>query len=381
MGTPGPTTAPDSDDKQDTLKRFFDFNWNFKPDIQTGISFKAYQNYDRLEFLENSSDGWNPDNQKDIHTTTVRGIDLQFDKQLLDVYGIVSGFNYVKNMNNSTTSAKHEYNLIAGYLENRLDLFDKRLNINLSGRVDDYSNFDTQFNPSLSMLYKPNESIKFHGLVSRSFRVPTFNDLYWPYNDYGLYYKEKGNPNLKPEKGVTGELGVDVIINKYFTSGLTYYLSNYKQLIQWSKDENNLWQPMNVNSAVINGIEFENKIFISDKIELNLNYTYLIARDEDTHKYLVYQPKNKLDTCLKYHDYNGLTVELKGQFTGIRFADANNNDKVKSFFVLGLSVSKKFKPGLTCFAYIDNLLNRKYQVMQGYPMPGFSFTGGLKAEF
>ncbi|MDD5027204.1 MAG: TonB-dependent receptor [Candidatus Omnitrophica bacterium] len=377
LGTPGPITAPDPDDKQNTLKRFFDFNWNFKPDEQTGMSARVYQNYDRLEFLENSSDGWNSDNQKDIHTTTVRGIDLQFDKQLLDVYRIVCGLNYVKNMNDSTTSAKHEYNVTSGYLENRLDLFDNKLNINLSARLDDYSNFDMEINPSLDFLYKLNEVIKFHGLISRSYRVPTFNDLYWPNAD-GMI----GNPNLKPEKGVTGELGVETKVNKYFTSGLTYFCSDYKQLIQWSYNPTTMMtQPENISSAVINGIEFENKIFISDKIDLNLNYTYLMARDEDTHKYLVYQPKNKLDACLKYHDYNGLTVELKGQFTGIRFADANNNDKVKSFFVLGLSVSKKIKPGLTCFAYIDNLLNRKYQVMQGYPMPGFSFTGGLKAEF
>ena len=379
-GAPGSTAWPDTDDKQNMLKRFFDFNWNFKPDERTGLSAKAYQNYDRLEFIENSTTY-----TKNIHATTVRGLDLQLDKQLLDVYRIVCGFNYVMNMNDSTTSAKHEYNVTSGYLENRLDLFDKKLNVNLSARIDDYSNFGTQINPSLDLLYKLNDAIKFHGLISRSYRVPTFNDLYWPRSEY--YYKgvlvggEEGNLNLKPEKGITGEFGFEFEINEYFTSGLTYYRSNYKQLIQWSKDGNGWWRPDNVSSAVINGLEFENKIFISDKLDLNLNYTYLMTRDENTHKYLVYQPENKVDACLQYHDHNGLTVELKGQFTGQRFADADNNTKVKNFFVFGLSVSKKFKPGFTCFTSIDNLLNRKYEVIHGYPMPGFSLTGGLKAEF
>ena len=90
---------------------------------------------------------------------------------------------------------------------------------------------------------------------------------------------------------------------------------------------------------------------------------------------------NKVDACLKYRGYDGLTIELKGQFTDQRFADAENMIKVKHFFVFGLSVSKKFKTGITCFGYIDNLANRKYQVIEGYPMPGFSITGGLKAEF
>ncbi len=370
-GAPGSTSWPDTDDKQNTLNRFFDFNWGFKPDETTGISARAYQNYDRLEFIENSTTY-----TKNVHATTVRGFDLQLDKQLLDAYGIVCGFNYVKNMNDSTTSAKHKYNVSAGYLENRLDLFDKKLNVNLSARVDDYSNFGTEVNPSLSGLYKFNESIKFHGLISRSFRAPTFNDLFWPDEGWA-----KGNPDVKPEKGITGELGTEVRINRYLVSGLTYFHSDFKQLIQWSPDASAVWRPENVSSAAIDGIEFGNKIFISENLALDINYTYLIARDEDTHKYLVYQPMNKVDTCIRYNGYNGLTVELKGQFTGQRFGNAANTDKVKSFFVLGLSVSKKFKHGVTCFANIDNLLNRKYVVNQGYPMPGFSFTGGLKAEF
>ncbi|MDD5432097.1 MAG: TonB-dependent receptor [Candidatus Omnitrophica bacterium] len=380
VGVPYKVSTPDLEDKQNTLNRFFDFSWNFKPDTKTTLLAKVYQNYDRLEFLDFSSGYSN----KSIHGTTVRGGDLQFEKQLLDLYRLVCGFNYVKNMNDSTATAKHKYDVTAGYLQNHFDLFDK-LKINLGARIDNYSNFGTQFNPNLDFLYTLNEAIKLHGLVSRSFRAPTFNDLYWPRTDY-YYYGfwvggEEGDPNLKPEKGVTEELGVETKLNKYITSGLTYYHSDYDQLIQWSDDGSGMWRPQNVSSASINGIEFENLVDISDKFGLGINYTFLMARDKKTHKYLVYQPENKIDSSLKYNDHNGLTAELKSQFTGVRFNDANNTGKVKSFFVLGLNVSKKFKSGLTYFAYIDNLLNRKYQVQSGFPMPGFSFTGGVKAEF
>jgi len=163
---------------------------------------------------------------------------------------------------------------------------------------------------------------------------------------------------------------------------LTYYRSNYKQLIQWSTwSIDKVSQPTNVASAVIQGLELENKIFITDNLELGIDYSFLIAKDTQTHKYLLYQPKNKIDAGLKYNDHNGLIIEFKGQFTGMRYDNAANTIKVKSFYVFGVSVSKKFKSGITCFGYIDNLLNRKYQVQKGYPMPGFSITGGLKAEF
>ncbi|MCX5701181.1 MAG: TonB-dependent receptor [Candidatus Omnitrophica bacterium] len=374
-GAPGKTTWLDLDDKQDTLKRFFDLSWSLKPDTKTALSARVYQNYDRLEFMENSSDGWNPDNKKDIQATTVRGFNLQLDEQLWDIYKIVAGYNYVGNFNNSTTSGKHKYNVNAGYLENILDLFDKKLNINLSVRLDDYSNFGLATDPSLSMLYKFNDSVRIHALVARSFRVPTFNDLYNSIPGMGV-----SNPNLVPEKGMTGELGVESRINKYLNTSLTYYRSDYKQLIEWVEADPE-WQVMNVNSAVINGIEFGNKIYISDNFDLNINYTYMLAKDAKTHKYLVYQPENKVDAGLKYNDHNGLTVEFKGQYTGVRFGDVDNANKVKSFYVFGLSVHKKFKRNLTCFAYIDNLFNRKYEVQAGYPMPGFSLTGGLKLDF
>lgn len=380
LGAPGKITSFDIDDKQRTLKRFFDFNWNFKPDKQTALSAKVYQNYDRLEFMENSPGAWwETANQKDIHATTVRGLDLQFDKQLLKMYRLNCGFNYIKNINDSTSTAKHAYIVRAGYLENHLDL-PKSLKVNFGVRIDDYSNFGTELNPNFGFLYKFSEDIKFHGLISRSFRAPTFNDLYWPNDGMGV-----GNPNLKPEKGITTELGADIRINKYFSSGLTYYHSNYKHLIQWSDNGSGLWQPENVSSAIIDGIEFENKICLSDNLEWDIDYTFLRAIDNKNHKYLIYQPKHKIDSSLKYKDHNGLTVELMGQFTDKRFHSIDDpwigTVKVKRFFVFGLNVSRQFKNGFTCFASIDNLLNKKYQVIRDYPLPGLSLSSGIKLDF
>ena len=262
------------------------------------------------------------------------------------------------------------------FLENHLDFLDKKLNVNLSARLDDYSNFGTEINPSLGLYYKINEDLKLHGLISRSFRAPTFNDLYWP--DEGWI---KGNSSLKPEKCITTEAGIESSANKYIHCALNYFHNEYKQLIQWSDNGSGVWQPMNVSSAVINGIESKNNIYISDNLDLNVNYTFMIAKDDKTRKYLVYQPQNKVDASIRYHDPSGLIMELRGEFTGHRFNDAANNTKVKNFFVFSFNVSKRLRQGLTCFGSIDNLFDRRYQVIHDYPMPGFSITGGFKAEF
>jgi outer membrane cobalamin receptor len=375
VGTPGPITAPDIDDKQVNLKNFLDLNWRFKPNENIGLSARVYQNYDRLEFLENTAGSlWDTAFKKDVHTTKTRGLDLQYRQRFCEPYQAVLGFNYVTNLNDSTTSAKHKYIVRAGYLENQLDLW-KSLHINVAARIDDYSNFGSEFNPSFNFLYQFSEAVKLRGLFSRAFRAPTFNDLYWP--DEGWI---KGNPQLQPEKGTIAEIGLKTRLSKYLSSDLLYYRNDYHDLINWV-EENLVWQPKNVDSAVMHGIEFENTIYLWDNFELDLDYNFLLAKDKKTHKYLIYQPKHKFDFSLRYNQLDNFLVELSGQFTDKRFHNPDNSLKVKRFFVLGFNFNKRLKPWLNYFLSIENLLNYKYQIIRDYPLPGFAINSGLKLDF
>lgn len=374
-GSPGSLVSPDIDDTQLNRKSFIDANWGFKSADDTALSVKTYNNYDRLEFWENSAGSvFDTAGNKDAHTTQGRGVDAQFNKRLTDSDQLLLGFNHLSNFNNSTSTAKHRYIVRACYAENQLDLTDQ-VKFTLGGRFDDYSNFGTEFNPSGGLIYRLKDSVKLRLLCSRSFRAPTFNDLYWP--DTGW---EIGDPNLKPEKGITAEFGIDAQVSSFLSSGLTYYRNDFNNLINW-EEESGVWMPKNVNSAVMDGVELENNFSLMENLRLGANYTFLRAIDDKTHKYLVYQPKHKVDLSLKCSRVKGVDLEFKGQFTDKRFHDAANTAKVKRFYVYGVNASRKFDNGLTCFTSLDNILNRKYQVIKDYPMPGFSITGGLKMEF
>jgi outer membrane cobalamin receptor len=372
LGTPGTITSPDLNDKQIDRKNFFDLQWEVKPwqDKDIELSMRTYQNYDRLEFIETPEPL-----DKTTHTTKSRAINLNFNQAVTRIYRAIWGFDWTENLNDSTASAKHEYTVRAGYLENQLDLF-KNLKINFGARLDDYSNFGTEINPNFSLVYEFSQNTKLHSLIGRSFRAPTFNDLYWP-----LSGSSAGNPNLRPEEGITGEFGIEKRFSKFLKIELTYFRSDYNNLIQWQEGTDNIYRPQNISSAIIQGVEQKFKIEPFDNLDVDMGYTYLRAKDDKTHKYLTYQPKYKVNFSINYKGFSGFKIGLKGEFVDRRFDNATNTIYVKRYYVLGVKLSKDISKRLNLFLKIDNLLNKKYQSRRNYPMPGFSITTGMKLDF
>lgn len=372
LGTPGLITSPDLDDKQLDRKNYFDINWDVRPweDRDINISTRAYQNYDRLEFIETPLPL-----DKTTHTTKSRAINLRYNQGLFKFYRFILGFDWTNNLNNSSNAAKHDYIVRAGYLENQLDLWED-LQVDFGARIDDYSNFGTKISPNLNLQYRLKDDTRLHFLIARSFRAPTFNDLYWPATGF-----EEGNPNLQPEKGVTGELGIEKNFSKFFKVGLTYFRSKYDNLIKWQEDTDGIWRPKNIDSAIIQGVEQDLQIKLFNNLDIDIAYTYLRAKDDKTGKYLTYQPKHKANFFVKYKGLAGFILGLEGQFVDRRYHNATNTVYVKRYYVLGLRLSKKIKEKTNIFFNIDNLLNKKYQSVRDYPLAGFSVTSGLKLEF
>ncbi|HQP91384.1 MAG TPA: TonB-dependent receptor [Candidatus Omnitrophota bacterium] len=374
-GAPGPINAVDLDDKQYNDKNFIDLNWNVVIDNSSSASLKLYNNYDRLLFSENTAGSiFDIANNRSTHTTKSRGIDLQVSKEFSDFYKAITGINNILNLNDSTSSAKHKYSVFAWFLNNEFD-FSQNLKGNASLRLDDYSNFGLQASPSVSALYRVNDKLKFHGLLSRSFRAPTFNDLYWPDEGWAI-----GNPNLKPETGLSSEAGISAQVNKYYETDLTYFRNHYDELIQWA-ESGGVWSPTNIGSALTNGVEWENRFFPLDNIELNAGYTYQIPKDEKTNKFLIYQPEHKVNFAIKHHNVFGWEMSLKGEWNGLRYHDALNTIKVDGYFLLGFFASKSMNRNTTFYLNISNALNKKYQSVLNYPAPGFDLTSGIKIEF
>ncbi len=374
-GLPGSVSSPDADDDQRNARNTFDLVWKMGSDETAGLETRVYRDDEQLEFRENTAGSlFDVPDMATRHTTRSTGLDSRITRKWFGIYRVVAGFNVLAQRIDSTSVQKKHQSLRAGYLDNQLEFAD-RMKLCLGGRVDDYSSFGSEVNPSASFMFRVAGPAKLHGLASRSFRAPTFNDLFWP--DEGW---SKGNPDLKPEKGITREIGLETRWGERVVSDVTYYRNTFKDLINWAP-VNTVWQPLNVDSARMDGWEWSATAALCRNMELKAGYTWLNAEDTNSHKRLIYQPKNKVDVSLRAKEWKGFAAEIHGQYTGTRFCDTANTQKIGSFWVWGAGASQRLRKDLSCFLSVDNLFDREYVVMQGYPMPGAVIRSGVTLSF
>ncbi|WP_425995746.1 TonB-dependent receptor plug domain-containing protein [Caulobacter sp. DWR1-3-2b1] len=153
----------------------------------------------------------------------------------------------------TTSSAFGEHTVAAGYFE-LLAPVTEDLEINVSGRYDDYSEGFGHFSPKLGAKYSPMRQLAFRGTYSKGFRAPTFAEAGSrsqyagfstfttpasfqqahggltsggntnPYaQSYSLGGGYVGNPDLKPEKSRSFTAGVIVEPTRWFSATLDYY--------------------------------------------------------------------------------------------------------------------------------------------------------------
>lgn len=379
LGTPGPIDSFDPDDKQKEKQNYLNAIWESNFDDKLQIKLQGYTDLDRLEFIESDF----PISNTSTHQIENEAINLQASYCFFKDYTIMFGAEGREHLLNSSQAGKHSYNVKSLYGLTDLNFFDM-LDISGGARVDDYSTFGTEVSPNINGVLKIG-TWKIRGLAARSYRAPTFNDLYWPNDGWAV-----GNPSLKPEKGNNYEIGIDNIMDfsplaKFPLNtklGATIFRTEMKDLINWDMDPIDFfWKPFNINKARIEGLEIEGETIILKNIDGTFNYTFTKAIDKDTKRYLTYRPRHKFDMSVSYkHPWN-IIGRFHSQYVSFAFNDINNNTKVKPYWVFGTDLYYDIDKYTRYFINIDNMFNRKYEESKGYPMPGFAITSGVRVSF
>ena len=249
---------------------------------------------------------------------------------------------------------------------------------------------DTQFTavPKLGFLWNVTDSLTIRNNYFRSFKFPDFEELYW--GDGGG--SSVGNPNLKPEDGWGGDLGVEWRITKKINLESVFFTQWLKDSIHWYPGTNGIWRPENVGEAMFFGLDnklrFEIPVNLGTikKIIPSVSYQYLLSYllsfgyGFADNKRIPYSPAHTIGGSLDIPWGSG-SVIIDGHYEGLRYDDRSNLTKLKPYFLLNAAVNQKIGKNLTVFGVLRNILNESYQSFNDYPMPGITLTIGLRAAF
>lgn len=218
--------------------------------------------------------------------------------------------------------------------------------------------------------------------VAATYRLPTFNDLYW---------KNGGNLNLQSEQGWGADLAINHIkkIKAFaFDYTISLFYKTTENYIQWIPINSAIFSPINIGNVNARGIEIlaKNAVSFNKNNLFQLNYigSFLQAIDTKTELQLIFTPRIKHVLNIIYNHKN-LTIKYNHTYTGVSFTKSDLSEWNNDFEIGNLSLSKtitfKNQNDLNIQLGINNIWNKSYQVMPDRPMPLQNFQLTLQYPF
>lgn len=238
-------------------------------------------------------------------------------------------------------------------------------------RLQDHSSYGVILIPQININYNPVYTTRLHAAAVKGFRSPVITELFLS----PIFQPYKGiNPNLKPEKLWSYELGVkQKLFSGKLTLGLTGFLAEGKDLIvrtgviPFMKYEN-LAQFRN------RGIEFEAEMKVTKELYISANYSYTAMDNKVVGIPAELAFIEGVYTCgilsvsANLRAVNSLSTVLQQGSTAAQS---------QSYALLNMSASVNPVRQVSVYIKGDNLLNRSYETIAGYPMPGSAVVVGV----
>ena len=163
--------------------------------------------------------------------------------------------------------------------------------------------------------------------------------------------------------------------------GATYFHNEIKNLINANATFTSL---ENVGRATTKGAEVFASLSIMDRFKLRADYTYTDATDDTTGLELLRRPKHKASLNLTWLPIDRLSFSATMLYVGSQ-VDGNRSFSIQRldtdpYFLVNLAADYDLGKGVTLFARIDNLFDRRYESPTGFQRPGFGVFAGVRVS-
>lgn len=223
--------------------------------------------------------------------------------------------------------------------------------------------------------------------LSRNFRFPTLNDL---------YFLPGGNPDLKRESGWTYDVGASFALGKEniysFSGSVNWFDSHITDWILWLPTTKGFFSPRNVKDVHAYGVEMKSDISIALKNDwrLSLNGTLswtpsinegepMTPADKSVGKQLPYVPEWSSSITGRI-DWKCWSLLYKWCYYSVRHTMSSNDisltGKLPPYFMNNLTLERKVSTQWAELSFkgaINNLFDEEYLSVLSRPMPGINF--------
>lgn len=250
------------------------------------------------------------------------------------------------------------------------------------------------WSPAVFLYYKPFQNIGFslRAFYKKSFRMPTFNDL---------YYAEMGNSKLNPEYTTQYDVGF-----AYFSprmKGILYewavQVDGYRnfvsdKIVAYPKGAQFRWTMLNLGKVHINGLDAKvsatlrplRKLYVTTRLQYTYQQAIDVTNPADTYyrDQIPYIPWNSGSAVVQM-DYGTWGLNYSFIYTGERYNQQENiiYNHTQPWYTHDLSLQKSFNwknYKARVALEVNNLFSQDYDVILNYPMPKRNYRLTLTFE-
>lgn len=272
-----------------------------------------------------------------------------------------------------------------GYVLEYQGRFENGFSLQGGLRLDNNENFEdfTTFSFGTAYLIK-GAGTRLHASAGTGVQNPSLTEQFGFFDDF------RGNPDLEPEQSE----GFDAGIEQSFLDGkalvdVTYFQEALTDEIDSRPTGNGFKQPFNQDGeSDRKGVELTGDFWITQGLDLGLNYTWLDAEDPDG-RVEVRRPEHDIAITADYRlPDNRTTVGAEIQrVIGLHDLDfktaAVPEDRVRldNYTLVDLTVRHALTPDTRLSTHVNNLLDEDYEELEGYETQGITAYVGISHQF
>lgn len=262
----------------------------------------------------------------------------------------------------------------ATFVQHQLEFFD-RLTLLGGVRHGRHNFFGHETTSEASASYRiPVIETRLRAGYSEGFRAPDLNELFFP---------NFGNDQLQPEESQSYEVG----LSRDWWDGkasldVAWYHAEVEELIQAVRVSASASQAQNIGSAELEGFEVEATVHPLDTLHARLAWTYTDAEEDRTREELVRIPRYRVacDVVCQFHPR--WRLQLGALLVGHQEEQVatNSRQRVEHYATVDASLTWQVTKHLELYGRVENLFDRRYSEVFGFPAPGTLFFIGGRLE-